>query len=163
MDNSFGPDSALHVPNDYQTYGGITRLWRWRSWRDSMCPACTLPLRSGTENGMPQRRFPRKIWRKPPLKEAWSCAWTIRPSPAFPYIWRREKRPFLRRRRSRGRTPKPGARRIPGSICFPRFCTERRRGGGRPHRPGGLPGGQNGREGYPAERTEAFDQRLLPP
>ena len=24
-DNSFGPDSALHVPNDYQTYGGITR------------------------------------------------------------------------------------------------------------------------------------------
>ena len=25
VDNSFGPDSALHVPNDYQTYGGITR------------------------------------------------------------------------------------------------------------------------------------------
>jgi len=24
-DNSFGPESALHVPNDYQTYGGITR------------------------------------------------------------------------------------------------------------------------------------------
>lgn len=24
-DNSFGPDSALHVPNDYQSYGGITR------------------------------------------------------------------------------------------------------------------------------------------
>ncbi len=25
VDNSFGPESALHVPNDYQTYGGITR------------------------------------------------------------------------------------------------------------------------------------------
>lgn len=25
VDNSFGPNSALHVPNDYQTYGGITR------------------------------------------------------------------------------------------------------------------------------------------
>ncbi len=25
VDNSFGPQSALHVPNDYQTYGGITR------------------------------------------------------------------------------------------------------------------------------------------
>lgn len=25
VDNTFGPDSALHVPNDYQTYGGITR------------------------------------------------------------------------------------------------------------------------------------------
>lgn len=24
-DNSFGPDSALHIPNDYQSYGGITR------------------------------------------------------------------------------------------------------------------------------------------
>ena len=24
-DNSFGPDSALHVPNDYQSYGGISR------------------------------------------------------------------------------------------------------------------------------------------
>lgn len=24
-DNSFGPQSALHVPNDYQSYGGITR------------------------------------------------------------------------------------------------------------------------------------------
>lgn len=24
-DNSFGPESALHVPNDYQSYGGITR------------------------------------------------------------------------------------------------------------------------------------------
>lgn len=25
VDNSFGPNSALHVPNDYQSYGGITR------------------------------------------------------------------------------------------------------------------------------------------
>lgn len=25
VDNSFGEESALHVPNDYQTYGGITR------------------------------------------------------------------------------------------------------------------------------------------
>lgn len=25
VDNSFGPDSALHVPNDYMTYGGINR------------------------------------------------------------------------------------------------------------------------------------------
>lgn len=25
VDNSFGPDSALHVPNDYQSYGGISR------------------------------------------------------------------------------------------------------------------------------------------
>ncbi|MBE5962058.1 MAG: hypothetical protein E7256_11885 [Lachnospiraceae bacterium] len=25
VDNSFGPQSALHVPNDYQSYGGITR------------------------------------------------------------------------------------------------------------------------------------------
>ena len=25
VDNSFGEHSALHVPNDYQTYGGITR------------------------------------------------------------------------------------------------------------------------------------------
>lgn len=25
VDNSFGPQSALHIPNDYQTYGGITR------------------------------------------------------------------------------------------------------------------------------------------
>lgn len=24
-DNAFGPDSALHVPNDYQSYGGISR------------------------------------------------------------------------------------------------------------------------------------------
>ena len=24
-DNSFGPQSALHIPNDYQSYGGITR------------------------------------------------------------------------------------------------------------------------------------------
>lgn len=24
-DNAFGPDSALHVPNDYQSYGGIGR------------------------------------------------------------------------------------------------------------------------------------------
>ena len=24
-DNSFGPDSALHIPNDYQSYGGISR------------------------------------------------------------------------------------------------------------------------------------------
>jgi len=26
VDNSFGPDSALHVENDYQSYGGITRV-----------------------------------------------------------------------------------------------------------------------------------------
>lgn len=25
VDNRFGPDSALHIPNDYMTYGGITR------------------------------------------------------------------------------------------------------------------------------------------
>jgi beta-glucuronidase len=25
VDNSFGPDSALHIPNDYYSYGGITR------------------------------------------------------------------------------------------------------------------------------------------
>lgn len=25
VDNSFGSESALHIPNDYQTYGGITR------------------------------------------------------------------------------------------------------------------------------------------
>ena len=25
VSNAFGPDSALHVPNDYYSYGGITR------------------------------------------------------------------------------------------------------------------------------------------
>ena len=25
-DNSFGPESALHIPNDYQSYGGVLDL-----------------------------------------------------------------------------------------------------------------------------------------
>lgn len=78
-DNSFGPESALHVPNDYQSYGGISRavvleelgdayirwvhftpLWRegWKGLVElSLCNLSDKPFRGRVKLSLGGREF----------------------------------------------------------------------------------------------------------